>query len=137
MVQKYLNKDRFNWLTSGFLFSWGYTDFDDGKWRQNVLVTTIRCDDGFGHFGHEHPLSFYISFGTQHQNWVTSIHKSPSTSRSLFIEIHVYIEIVLGKSENSDKWNSKWAFFQRTSNSGTTGLWGAIYRSLGNENNVF
>ena len=52
----------------------------NGCWRRNLLITTIRCC--FGHFGHQHPLSFYISFGHQHSKDVTKIHKSsPTISR--------------------------------------------------------
>ena len=29
----------------------GYIDVDDGCWRRNVLVATLRCN-GFDHFGH-------------------------------------------------------------------------------------
>ena len=43
------------------------TNVGDGCWRRNVLVTTTRCltnivCDGFGHFGHPHPLSFLHYF---------------------------------------------------------------------------
>ena len=35
--------------------------------------------DGFGQFGHQHPLSLYISFGNQHSKDVTNIYKSSAT----------------------------------------------------------
>ena len=41
-----------------------------------ALVTTINVGDGFGHFAHQYPLSFYISAGLQHSKDVTNIHKS-------------------------------------------------------------
>ena len=38
------------------------TDVGDEKWWWKLL----DVGDGFGHFGHQHPLSFYISFVHQH-----------------------------------------------------------------------
>ena len=41
-------------------------DVGDGFWRRDV-------GDGFGYFGHQDPLSFYISVGYQHSKDVTKI----------------------------------------------------------------
>ena len=38
-----------------------YINVVNGCWRRIVLVTTLRCWWRFGHFGHQHPLSLYIS----------------------------------------------------------------------------
>jgi len=49
-------------------------DVGDRFWRRDV-------GDGFGHFGHQDPLSFYISVGHQHSKDVTNISKiSPTLS---------------------------------------------------------
>ena len=39
-------------------------------WR---MLETKCVGDGFGHFCHQHPLSFYISVGQQHSKDVTDI----------------------------------------------------------------
>ena len=48
-------------LFSGVTLSNGYIDIGDGcKWQVKDV------GDAFGHSGHQHPLSLYISVGHQH-----------------------------------------------------------------------
>ena len=49
---------------------------DEMYWRQLLDV-----GDGFGHFGHQHPLSFYISVGHQHSKDVANIEILPPTTQ--------------------------------------------------------
>jgi len=56
----------------------GYIDVGEGCWRQNVLLTTIRCwchqhGDGFDNFGRQLPLCFYISVWHQHSKDVINM----------------------------------------------------------------
>ena len=56
----------------------GHIDVVDGCLERNLVVTTIDVGDGFGHFGNQHPLSFYISVGHQHSKYVTDFKSSTS-----------------------------------------------------------
>ena len=68
---------------------------DDGCWRRNVLVTTLRCWWRFCHFRHQHPLSFNLSARHQHQKM------SPI---SQFCHQHPKI-VTNTKSLTSDNWH--------------------------------
>ena len=72
----------------------GYIDVGNGYWRQ-----LLHVGDGFGHFGPQHPLSFYIGvrpnstdvpkieFCHQHPNIVANFKSSTSLSLTYFFEI--------------------------------------------------
>ena len=57
----------------GMTLSNDYIDVGDGYWWQLYDV-----GKGFGHFGHRHPLSFYICVGYQHLKIVTNVKSSTS-----------------------------------------------------------
>ena len=59
------------------IFQPGYIDVGTGRWRQNMLVTMIRCGNGFDHIGRRHALSFYISVGHQHSKMSPTSKFSP------------------------------------------------------------
>ena len=62
-----------------------------------MLVTTLRCWWRFGKFGHQHPLSFYISVEQQHSKDVNQHHCHQSRQIPTFI-----VAIVISITKASD-----------------------------------
>ena len=104
--------DRYPWFDKSFCYSkflskkWVFFDFDDGCWRQNKLVTTLRCWLQFWSFWLSTSTIFYLCF--------TKIQKMSPTSKIGHqypkIVINLKSPISLSSKVGDNSKISKWLF---------------------------